>query len=268
MEITTLIGIAGGAICIVVAIILSGSNIMDFVHAESIFIVFGGTIFATVAAYPMEMIKSFITIYKTAFFKKEIDLEKDIALIVDIANVARREGLLALEDAVNNIDSPFFKKGVMLVVDGADPELIKSVLEAEIYFVQERHAKGQAMLETMAAFAPAFGMVGTLIGLINMLGNLEDAATLGPNMSVALITTLYGVIIANLLCTPVAKKLKLMTAAETQEKELLLEGLLSIQDGENPRIIKDKLYAFIARKDIKDPEITGKAAETQEIDNG
>jgi len=271
LEKTTIIGIVAGFACIVISILLGeGGELMSFADLPSVFIVFGGTIFSTVVAYPGKVLKSLTTVYKTAFKKKEIDLQKDIDLIIDIANIARREGLLALEDAVNNVDNPFLKKGIMLVVDGADPELIKNVMEAEIYFVQERHAKGQAVIDSMADFAPAYGMIGTLIGLINMLKNLNNSEALGPGMAVALVTTFYGVVLANLVLKPVSKKLKLMTASEAQEKELLLEGLLSIQDGENPRIIKDKLYSFISRREIrKAEEATEKLKpETEEIGDG
>jgi len=271
LEKTTFAGIVAGLACIGISILIGeGGELGSFGDLPSVFIVFGGTVASTIVSYPGTILKSLTTVYKTAFKKKEIDLQKDIDLIIDIANVARREGLLALEDAVVNIDNPFLKKGVMLVVDGADPELIKNIMEAEIYFVQERHAKGQAIIDSMADYAPAYGMIGTLIGLINMLKNLSDSAALGPSMAVALVTTFYGVVLANLLFKPISKKLKFMTAAETQEKELLLEGLLSIQDGENPRIIKDKLYSFISRREIKKVE-EGKESlkpETEEIPNG
>ncbi len=270
MELTTIIGIVSGLAAIIISILIDkGGDLGSFVNLPSVFITVGGSIFATVAAYPGKVLKSLMQVMKNAFRKKDIDLQKDIEMIISIANVARREGLLALEDAVTNIDSPFFRKGVMLVVDGADPELIKNVMEAEIYFIQDRHAKGQAVLETLGTMAPAFGMIGTLIGLINMLKNLDDPDSLGPGMAVALLTTLYGSVLANLIFIPLAKKLKLQTADETLEKELLLEGLLSIQDGENPRIIKDKLYSFIARSEIKDEDgqQKGGKAETEEISN-
>jgi chemotaxis protein MotA len=253
LEKSTLMGLLAGAICIIISILLGGA-LKDYGDIPSVFIVIGGTIASTVVSYPGKLLKTLGLVYKTAFRKRELDLQKDIDLIIDIANIARREGLLALEDAIANIDNPFLKKGVMLVVDGADPELIKNVLEAEIYFVQERHAKGQQIIDSMADYAPAYGMIGTLIGLINMLKNLTDSEKIGPGMATALITTFYGVILANLLFKPISKKLKVLTAAETQEMELLLEGLLSIQDGENPRIIKDKLYAFISRREVKKNE--------------
>lgn len=267
MEKSTYIGIGAGIVCIIISILISnGATLTSFVDIPSVFIVVGGLIASTVVSYPGKVLKSLAAVYKKAFTKQNIDLQADIEMIINIANIARREGLLALEDAISDIDNSFLKKGVMLVVDGVDPELIKNVMEAEIYFIQDRHATGQAIIDSMAQYAPAYGMIGTLIGLINMLRNLEDTSSLGPAMAVALVTTFYGIVLANLLFTPISKKLKTMTAAETKEKELLLEGLLSIQDGENPRIIRDKLNAFIARSEIKSQDRPGLKPETEEID--
>lgn len=253
MEKTTLIGIIAGFACIAVSILFDG-QLDSFFNLPSIFIVIGGTICATMVSYSGKALKSLRTVYSNAFKTKEIDLNEDIELIIRIANIARREGLLALEDAVENIDNPFLKKGIMLIVDGADTELVKNILETEITFIQERHAQGQAIILSMAGYAPAFGMIGTLIGLINMLKDLNDMNALGPGMSVALITTFYGVVLANLVFTPIAKKLRAQSENESLQKELYMEGLLSIQDGENPRIIKDKLTSFISRHDIRSDE--------------
>lgn len=253
MELTTLLGIIAGFGFIIYSIV-NGGELGSFIEINSILIVFGGTFAATIISFPLKTLLTMGSVLKCAFQKKEYNLQEDIELIVRLANTARQEGLLALENATEDMDSPFLKKGIMLVVDGSDPELVKSVMEAEIYFLQERHAKGQAVLDAMAGYAPAFGMVGTLIGLINMLKNLQDSSTLGPSMAVALITTFYGSLLANLIFTPLSRKLKAQTAAESQEKELLLEGLLSIQDGQNPRIIRDKLNAFISGRDLNKAE--------------
>jgi len=253
VEKTTVIGILAGIGCIVVSILLDG-QLGNFFNLPSIFIVVGGVIASTIVSYPSKSLKSLKTVFKNAFKTKDIDLNEDIELIIRIANVARREGLLALEDSIQNIDNPFLQKGIMLIVDGADAELVKSVLETEIAFIEERHSQSQAIILSMSSYSPAYGMIGTLIGLINMLKNLDDMDSLGPSMAVALVTTFYGVVLANLVFTPLAKKLKTQSDMESLQKELYLEGLLSIQDGENPRIIKDKLTAFIARKDLKHEE--------------
>lgn len=268
MDVTSVLGIVAGFAAVIISILIDkGSDITIFVNLPSVFITIGGAAFATIASYPIKTLKTMGTVLKKAFTAgAEIDLQKDIEMIMTIANIARREGLLALEDAVEKMDNEFFKKGIMLVVDGADPELIKNIMEAEIYFVQDRHATGQSMLETLSELGPAYGMIGTLIGLINMLNNLDDPSSLGPGMAVALITTLYGSMLANWFCIPLSKKLKSKTAEETMEKELLLEGLLSIQDGENPRIIKDKLVSFISRNELRSAEgATSVKAETEEL---
>ena len=249
MELTTVIGLGFGIICIAISIMLDG-DIMSFLDLPSVFIVFGGTIASTVVSYHGKALKSLIDVCKTAFKADKHDLKKDIDQIIKIANVARKDGLLALEDAADGMKNPFLKKGIMLVVDGADPEMIRNIMEADIFYLQERHAQGQAMIDSMASYAPAFGMIGTLIGLINMLKKLNDPDKIGPSMAVALVTTFYGVILANLVFTPISKKLKAITAAEAQEKELLLEGLLSIQSGENPRMIQEKLYSFLPPQQI------------------
>ena len=152
-----------------------------------------------------------------------------------------------------------------MIVDGADAELVKNVLETEISFIEERHSQGQAIILSMSAYSPAYGMIGTLIGLINMLKDLSDMNKLGPSMAVALVTTFYGVVLANLVFTPIAKKLKVQSDMESLQKELYLEGLLSIQDGENPRIIKDKLTAFVARRDLKSSAEDGTNPEVKEL---
>ena len=250
MEKTTVIGISVGIACVCVTIFLGGS-ITSFLHLPSAFIVFGGTIAATVVAYPAKRLKNLTKIFKLAFQKDEVDIQEDIELVVNIANIARREGLLALEGEIEGIDNDFLKKGVMLIVDGADTELIKSVLQTEIYFLQERHGQNQQMIGSMDGYAPAFGMIGTLIGLINMLKNLNDPGSLGPGMSTALITTFYGTLLSNMFFSPLGRKLKARTENECLQKEMLMEGLLSIQDGENPRIIREKLISFVSRSDDK-----------------
>ncbi len=258
MDLTTIIGFLTGAICIVVSIMMAGS-LEAFWDIPSVFIVLGGTIASTIISYRGKALKNLKTIYTKAFKKAEIDLNKDIELIISIANVARREGLLALEDTMSDVDNPFLKKGIMLIVDGTDTELIKNILETEVYFIQSRHSEGQAMINSMAAYAPAYGMIGTLIGLILMLKNLDDSSALGPGMATALVTTFYGVVLANLIFTPISKKLKAQSDLEALQKELYIEGLLSIQEGENPRIIRDKLSAFLARRELN----AGKPKETE-----
>ena len=146
----------------------------------------------------------------------------------------------------DQMDEPFLKKGILLVVDGSDPELIRSILETEISVTKSRHADNRTILDTAAAYSPAFGMIGTLIGLINMLTKLDDMSTLGASMSVALVTTFYGTMLANLIFNPLSKRLRSVGSAEYLRKELIIEGIMAIQNGENPRIIQEKLNAFLS----------------------
>ena len=245
MDIGTLIGLFGGVFFVMFGIISSGSSIGAYIDPASIIIVIGGALAATIMAYPLDKFKKVIAITKSAFFNKALSPISIIKELIELANVARREGLLALEEAGQQTEDDFLKKGIMLIVDGTDPELVRNILETELVFLEERHAEGRGLYETLAAFGPAFGMIGTLIGLINMLGDLDDPTTLGPSMAVALITTLYGSLLANAFATPMASKLKYKSAEEILVKEVVVEGLLSIQAGENPRIIEEKLKTFL-----------------------
>jgi len=244
MNLFTILSMALGFACVLISIATSG-NLMDFYDPSSIFVVFGGVICATFASFSLERMKSLAQALRIAFRKSQINLTADIDKIVEIANVARRNGLLALEELTGEMDEPFLKKGILLVVDGSDPELIRSIMDTELSVIKERHGENRAILDTMAAYAPAFGMIGTLIGLINMLTSLDDMSTLGPNMSVALVTTFYGTMLANLVFNPLSKRLKAVGSLEYVRKELILEGIMAIQNGENPRVIKEKLSAFL-----------------------
>jgi len=248
MEITTLVGIIGGLAVVVLGI--GFDKIDGFIEIGSIFIVFGGCIMAAFTSNTMADIKNLPKIMGAAFKKKEYDLRGMIANIIELANLARKDGLLALDNKSREIEDPFLKKGVMLVVDGTDPDIIRNIMETEIMCMEDRHNSNAGILYNISSSAPAFGMIGTLIGLINMLGDLADTSTLGPNMAVALITTFYGSMIANWVFTPMANKLKAFTAIEVQYDALILEGLLSIQAGENPRLIEEKLNSFISKTDL------------------
>jgi len=268
LEITTIVGIIGAFACIIISILIPGAALMDYADAASVFVVLGGVIFCTIACYPLSTLKGLMKVISLAFKSKKDDVLNDIDMIIDIANVARRSGILALEEKVEGMDDPFLKKGIMLVVDGSDPELVRSILETELDFMSTRHSSGQAILLQMSSFSPAFGMIGTLIGLINMLGNLSDMESLGPNMAVALVTTFYGVILANAVFTPLAKKLKAQGDTEYLRKLVILEGILSIQDGENPRVIREKLLAFLStalQKEANERENSGKAREESNV---
>ena len=244
MDLSTLIGIVSGMLLIIVSIMLSG-NLLAFFDVASIMIVLGGTIAATLVSFPIPQVKDIIKLTQKTFANRDSNPGKIINDIITLANKARKEGLLSLEEATEALEDEFLKKGLMLVVDGTDPDLVRNLLETELDFIEQRHKAGQSLFESMATSAPGFGMIGTLIGLINMLGSLDDPTTIGPSMAVALITTLYGSLLANLFFSPMANKLKVKSGEEILEREIMVEGLLSIQAGENPRIIEEKLKAFL-----------------------
>lgn len=234
-----------GFSCIIISITLGG-ELSDFLSLSSVFIVVGGVTFSVLASYPFDRIRSMFQALHVVMRPTRYDLDADIEQIVEIANIARRHGLLSLEDLTEDMDEPFLKKGILMTIDQSDSELIRSILETELSVTKERHANNRAILDTAAAYSPAFGMLGTLIGLINMLTSLNDADALGPNMSVALVTTFYGVILANMVFNPLSKRLRSAGVNEYLHKELILEGIMAVQNGENPRIIRSKLNAYLS----------------------
>lgn len=248
MDLATIIGVILGIVLLSGAIILGG-NVMFFVNMQSVLIVLGGTLAGTMVSVSMSELIKIPQLLRIAFQDIDLNSSEIINILVDFAEKARREGLLALEQDVMEIDDEFLQKGVQLVVDGTDPELVRNIMETKLTFLEERHAKGRRITDTMGQLAPAFGMIGTLIGLINMLSMLDDPDQLGPSMAVALVTTLYGAMLANLFFIPLSNKLKERSEKEILLKEVMIEGILSIQAGENPRIVEEKLAAFLANSE-------------------
>jgi chemotaxis protein MotA len=238
---------------------MMSGDLGSFIDPASIFIVVGGVISVTVASFSPSRLKSVLKAVSIALKKQNVDLSQDIDMIVDIANNARKNGLLALEEM--EFTDPFLKKGIMLVVDGSDQELMRSILETEISVTKARHADNRAVLDAAAAYSPAFGMIGTLIGLINMLKNLDDMSSLGPNMSVALVTTFYGSLLANAVFGPLSKRLKTLGSVEYMRMGLILEGIMAVHNGENPRAIREKLNSFLSNARLKIIEDQAKAKE-------
>ncbi len=239
-------GIIGFAVCWLLVVMGMGfANIGSFIDIPSIQIVIGCTVAAMFLAYPLSSIKKLPVIIKQAFINKKVSPVETILLLVSFADKARREGILSLEDQAQKIEDAFLKKGIQLAVDGTEPDLIRDILKTEMVFVEERHAGNAAVIKMAATLAPAMGMVGTLVGLILMLGNMSDVAALGPSMAVALITTLYGSMVANMICVPIESILKLKSAEEMMLKAIMLEGVMSLQSGDNPHIVEQKLTAFL-----------------------
>lgn len=245
MDLATLSGMIIGLIA-VSAPILMGADPAAFIDIKSIAVVLGGGIASTITSFKMEEIKSSIPVVKKAFYGEQVNPAITIKLLVDMAQKARREGLLSLEDEVSNVDDQFIKDAVQQVVDGVDPELFLETMELELDNMKKRHDKGASIFKTLASLFPAWGMLGTLIGLVQLLGSLDDPDQIGPAMAVALITTFYGSLLANYLCSPIANKLILKSKEEMHEKNMIIEGVLSIQSGENPRILENKLKTFLS----------------------
>lgn len=251
MDIASLVGIILGFVMLIFGIISSAGvgGFGEYLDPPSAIITFGGAFSATLASVSLQNyidgLKSFTLIFKTS----ALNTSDMIQRIIDLSNVARKEGLLSLEEAAADLDEPFLKKGILLIVDGTDPDLVRAIMEAEMNSVEGRHKDVIGFWDTLGSMGPAWGMIGTLVGLVDMLYHMEDPASLGPAMAVALITTLYGSLLANWICIPVSNKLKADNAAELLQKEVMIEGLLSIQAGENPRVIEEKLKSFLAPKD-------------------
>ena len=239
----------------------------NFVDIPSVYIVFGGVLGCAFAGNSLKGFLSGLKSISLIFKNPKSDEAGTIKSIIELSNLARREGLLALEESANNLEDEFMKKGIMLIVDGTDPELVRSILEAELVNVDSRHQGNITFWKNIASAGPAWGMIGTLLGLINMLKNLSDPDSIGPNMSVALVTTLYGSIIANWLCAPIVAKLSLQNETEIKLKEVMIEGILSIQAGENPRVIEEKLKSFLAPKDRQEFEEEGGGHSWQKVCN-
>ena len=244
MDIASVIGIIMGTVLLIVGMMLEG-DLRTFWSFSSILIVFGGTFASVFIGFSMNDMRNALSLVRIAFTDQGTDRGREIiSTLVNFAEISRREGLLALEERAQAVDEPFLKKGIQLVVDGTDPELVRNVLEIEVASMEERHSIGHRIFDQMAAFAPGYGMIGTLIGLIVMLAELDNPDAIGSGMAVALITTFYGSIASNFVFLPIASKLRLKTEQEVMMKEIMIEGILSIQAGENPRIVEEKLKSF------------------------
>ncbi len=242
MDIATVIGFVAAFGLILLGM---GSQVVLFIDPASAMIVIGGTIGATMIQFPLEDVLNAVGVAKNTFKAEKRDHQGVITMMVDFASKARKEGILVLENATADIDDLFIKKGVMLAVDGMEPPVIQGVLENEVDNIEDRHSKGADFFGGMAALAPAFGLIGTLIGLILMLQSMDDPSSIGPAMAVALLTTFYGAILANVIFTPLAGKLKVRSKEEILYMNLILEGIIGIASGDNPRMLEQKLNAYL-----------------------
>lgn len=242
MDLATIIGLLGAIALIVVTMLMSGDLAM-FINAPSLVIVFGGSSFAVMAKFGLGQFLGAGKVAGKSFTSKLPDPAALIDEIVQLADAARKGGLLALEGM--DVSSDFLARGIQLLVDGHDPEVVKRLLTNDKNLAVERHSTASTIFSSLASMAPAMGMIGTLIGLVAMLANMDDPKSIGPAMAVALLTTLYGAVLANAFCEPVADKLKLRAAEEAMTKSLVIDALLAIQAGQNPRVIDSMLRTYL-----------------------
>jgi chemotaxis protein MotA len=249
---STWIGLIIGVGCIAISIMASG-DIRTFLNLPSFCITIGGTVGAVVLSFPVDRLKTLRPVMKKAFINEKFDVEKDIDTIVSLAEITRKEGFLALEDTVDEItDDKFLKEGIMLIIDGADKDQLMESLQTEIYFMKQRHKKGWEMLDMIGSEVTSLGLVGTYVGLIPMLINLEDPTKLGPLMAIELVTSFYGAFLAYVIFLPMSKRLKVMNANEVTRKELFIEGLMAIEESQNPKVIRERLTFYMMSKGGKD----------------
>ncbi len=251
MDIASILGLVLCGIVFIFGILTSGgiSAIGSYWDVPSVFITFGGSLCCVLASYSLQNFTEGIKSFRLVLRAPDNDTPETIRQIIELSNIARKEGLLALEERAAGIDDEFLRKGILLIVDGTDQELVRSIMDTELASIEERHKTKIGFWDALGAMGPAWGMIGTLVGLVDMLNKMDDPSAIGPGMATALITTLYGSLLANWICTPVASKLRENNAEEVRLKEIMIEGLLSIQAGENPRVIEEKLKSFLSPRD-------------------
>lgn len=245
MDIATLVGMLG-ALGLVVAAMVMGGDVMIFVNPPSLLIVVGGTLFAVLSKFTLGQYLGIGKVAGKAFMFKSIPPEEIIAETVEMADAARKGGLLSLED--KQVSSDFMQRGIQLLVDGHDPDVVRALLKKEMQQTTDRHASSINLFKAMGDVAPAMGMIGTLVGLVQMLSNMSDPKSIGPAMAVALLTTLYGAIIATVIALPMADKLSVRKDEEELNQSLIIDGLLAIQAGQNPRVIEQMLKNYLPEK--------------------
>ena len=265
MKFGTAIGIVISIVGIAVGATMEGTNVMVVLNIPAISIVLVGTLGATIAACGLEAHIRLPAIYKKAILPDDLDLPGRVKELVGFAEQARRDGLLALDEAVNSIDDPFTKKGIQLVVDGTDPDLVYSVLDAENEAMRKRHSAARNPFMQAGALAPTMGIIGTVFGLVNVMNNLNNPSSLGPLIAAAFLATLMGVGSANIVFLPMANRLKELSEEEMHFREMTLEGILAIQSGDNPRVVAEKLMAYVppAKRPSEEEQAAAAAAQKQ-----
>ncbi|MFC7786971.1 MULTISPECIES: flagellar motor protein MotP [unclassified Rossellomorea] len=253
LDVLTPIGVVVGFLFVAFAIITNAgiTGFSSFIDLPSMFVVIGGLVAAMLVSFSIKELKQMGKVMRESFRDEEYDLQGLIRTFVTLSEKARREGLLALEAEVEEVEDPFIRKGVLLAVDGIEQDVIVDIMNAEIIALEERHRKNKSLLDKAGEYAPAWGMIGTLIGLVLMLKNLNDPTSLGPNMAIALLTTLYGSILANLVFLPMASKLAMKTEKEVFMKQIVIEGVVGVQSGQNPKLLEEKLRVFLSNEELE-----------------
>ena len=251
MDIASIVGLILCGVVFIFGIFSSGgvSALPSYWDFASVLITFGGAFSCVLASYSLENFLEGVKSFRLVLKAPMINISEMIDKIIQLSNIARKEGLLSLEEAAAALEDEFLKKGILLIVDGTDPELVRAIMETELISIESRHKGKIGFWDNLGSMGPAWGMIGTLVGLVDMLNKMQDPAAVGPGMATALITTLYGSLLANWICAPVSSKLKENNAEEMMMKEVMIEGLLSIQAGENPRVIEEKLKSFLSPKE-------------------
>jgi chemotaxis protein MotA len=244
VDLATLVGLLMGAALVLMALLM-GAGIGAYLDAPSALIVLGGGTAAMMASQPLSRFLSLHKVLMKTLFNKMPAPDVLIRHLVELAEVARRDGILALEGMIGEMQDDFLIRGVQMAVDGSDPEIIQAVMETELENLLDRHESGKAMFDALGRYAPAFGMIGTLVGLVAMLSNMDDPSKIGAGMAAALLTTLYGALVANIVFLPLADKLGMRSAEEALAKTIIIHGVMSIQSGDNPRTVESKLITFL-----------------------
>ena len=245
MDLTSLIGLSLGLAIMGYAVLSGGGSLQAFLDVPSLVCVGGGMLAVVFLSFPFRILAQAPQVLRKACFGTDIDLAMVVSEIVALADVARRDGLLALEPRIASLADPFLARAVQLAVDGSHPEVVEEILRLDVDLLQSRHREGKNLFDQLGRYAPAFGMIGTLIGLILMLGNMTDPSRIGGGMAVALVTTLYGALAANLAFLPLGEKLAVMHRHELLAREIVVRGVIAIQNGESPRAIAHRLASFL-----------------------
>ncbi|MBD3179646.1 MAG: motility protein A [Candidatus Latescibacteria bacterium] len=245
MDLATIAGIVMG-ITLISLSIMTGGSAGTFINIPSMLATIGGGIAATFISFPLKTLLNVVNVVKNTILHSDKSPVDTIRALTSYAEKARKEGMLALEDEAEAEEDEFLKKGLLLAVDGTEADLLNKIMRTEIESVADRHTLGQNVLRQMGAFFPAFGMIGTLIGLVAMLSQMNDPSKIGPGMAVAILTTFYGAFLANLFCLPMAEKLSVRSEKEIQRMELVIAGIMAIKEGDTPRVVEEKLKSFIS----------------------